>query len=127
MTFIHISPFVREKAGEVIYLIQDKEKMELKSASKWDITARMQDVADHERHRFDAVTEENYFYRWQELMNAVKRNKGDLSSDKVLLWMYMLDNRESIKLWKGKSEDDCKRHAELMLSNLEDRNSLRVM
>ncbi|OHR73982.1 hypothetical protein HMPREF3291_05195 [Bacillus sp. HMSC76G11] len=116
MTSIHISPLVREKAGEVIYLIQDKEKMELKSASKWDITARMQDVANHERHKFDAAQDINWVYRWEQLENRVKREKGAVTADKVLLWMYMLENRQSVKLWQGQSEDDCKKHAEMMLS-----------
>lgn len=119
MTMIHINPFVRQKAGETIYLIQTKERMDLHPACKWDITARMQDVANHEKHKFDAVQEENYYHRWNELMNAVKRNKGDITTDKVLLWMYMLDNKESVKLWRGKSEPEVKEHAVMMLSKAE--------
>ncbi|WP_191556595.1 hypothetical protein [Metabacillus idriensis] len=116
MTFIHISPFVREKAGEAIYLVQTKERMDLQPASKWDITARMQDVANHERYKFDAAQEVNWLYRWEQLEARVKREKGAVTADKVLLWMYMLENRQSIKLWKGQSEDDRKKHAVMMLS-----------
>lgn len=116
MTRIHISQFVHEKAGEAIYLIQEKERMDLKSASKWDLTARMQDVANYERHKFDAVQDINWLYRWEQMENRVKREKGAVTGDKVLLWMYMLENRQSIKLWQGQSEDDCKQYAELMLS-----------
>lgn len=119
MTFIHINPFVRQKAGEAIYLVQTKEKMDLQSSCKWDITARMQDVANHERYKFDAAQDINWIYRWEQIENALKREKGNITADKVLLWMYKLEHGECIKVWKGQSESERKRHAEMMLFKAE--------
>jgi hypothetical protein len=115
MTFIHINPFVNKKAEEVIHLIQETERKEMDPKNKWDIRGRMQDVANHERYKFDAAQDINWIYRWEQIENALKREKGHITADKVLLWMYKLEHGECIKVWKGQSESERKRHAEMMI------------
>lgn len=111
----HINPFTRSKAEVVFYHIQTKEQMQLKSAVKWDILANMQDVANHELHKFNAVTEENYYHRWNQLMKFVKSNKRDINAERVLVAMYQLDRKESITLWGDQSEDDLRNQSKKLL------------